>query len=510
VILTPLSVNLDQLDPVQAVRPAAALLILAAAGMLLVYTFARDWQYAGYLVFLVYLFFFSFGHVVRFSLEQFPILYELQYQLVFLVAWLLILAVLCLKPVWSRLKRLVWLTPFLNLLFLVALAGPVYSTIHQALPGITADKAVASASEVGSEDHPIDCSASPDIYYIILDGYARSDVLQERYGIDNQPFLDYLHGKGFFVADESYSNYMQTIFSVASSLNFEYIDPPSGLQQDGAYFKAWIAHNALRQLLRQCGYRFIINQSGFYFTDDLAPDAVLSPWSSLTEFEGLLLAGSPYEILAHRLNFELNPQSFAAHRQRIRDSFAGLQEAYRLPGPKLVFAHIVSPHPPFVFDADGLEIQPAYPYSMNDGDDFKGTPEEYRDGYPKQVQFVNRQVQQVVDSLLANSETPPVIIIQADHGPGLGLDWDSPDNTCLWERTSILNAYYLPGIEADELYPSISPVNSFRVVLNQYFGTDLPLLADDTYFTSHRLTRQVIDITDRRTSRENCALLLAE
>ena len=93
-----------------------------------------------------------------------------------------------------------------------------------------------------------------------------------------------------------------------------------------------------------------------------------------------------------------------------------------MPGPKLVFAHIVSPHPPFVFDENGQALEPSSPYSMNDGDDYKGTLEEYRAGYPGQVRFVNRQLQQVVDALLAQSEAPPLIIIQGDHGPGMSLD----------------------------------------------------------------------------------------
>jgi len=507
VILTPLSVNLDQLDPAQALRPAIALFLLAAAGMLLFYALTRDWQYAAYLVFLVLLFFFSFGHLVRFSLEKVPLLYELLYQELFLVAWALLLVLLCTKPVWLRLRRLAWLTPFLNLLFLAALAAPLYTILSQELPVRAAGKPVASPPRPVSEESSLDCSKSPDIYYIILDGYARSDVLAERFGLDNQPFLDDLEEKGFFVAGESHSNYMQTIYSISSSLNFSFIDPPGGSQRDAVYFKDLIAHNALLEKLRACGYRFVINESGFYHTDDLAPDVVLSPWSTLTGFEGLLLSGSPYEVVGFYLNLDAPPQSYAAHRKRVTDTFTALQEAYRLPGPKLVYAHIISPHPPFVFGEAGWVIQPAYPYSMYDGDDYKGSLEEYLGGYPGQVRFVNRQVQQVVDSLLANSETPPVIILQADHGPGSGLDWSSPYNTCLWERTSILNAYFLPGIDPAVLYPAITPVNTFRVVLNEYFGTDLHLLPDEnTYFTSHRMPRQVIDISDRRNSRDNCEL----
>ncbi len=67
-------------------------------------------------------------------------------------------------------------------------------------------------------------SQPPDIYYIILDGYGRSDVLKNEYDYDNSDFLNGLRGLGFYVADCSQSNYAQTQISLASSLNFNYLD----------------------------------------------------------------------------------------------------------------------------------------------------------------------------------------------------------------------------------------------------------------------------------------------
>ena len=51
----------------------------------------------------------------------------------------------------------------------------------------------------------------------------------------------------------------------------------------------------------------------------------------------------------------------------------------------------------------------------------------------------------------------------------------------LREKVSILNAYYLPGADPQAVYPSISPVNSFRVVFSLYFGTNLSPLTDRTF-----------------------------
>jgi hypothetical protein len=53
------------------------------------------------------------------------------------------------------------------------------------------------------------------------------------------------------------------------------------------------------------------------------------------------------------------------------------------------------------------------------------------------------------------------------------------------EKFGILNAYYLPGVDPASagLNDRISPVNSFRIVFNAYFGADLPLLPDQTYLS---------------------------
>ncbi len=350
----------------------------------------------------------------------------------------------------------------------------------------------------------VDCSNTPDIYYIVLDGYGRADVLEELYGLDNQPFLEYLRRKGFYVASESYANYMQTIFSLPSSLNFNFIAPAEKGVSDQLYFSNLVRYNDVMATLKRCGYRTIAIESGFFFTDHPEVDVYLERGTKLNKFESLLLAYSPVDVLAKELDLEPSEYSFKAHRQRVLFSFEKLEMLYKMTGPKFVFAHIISPHPPFVFDRSGRPIDPAGSYYIADGDDYKGTLDDYLLGYPAQVQFVNQKLEQVIAAILENSSSPPIIILQGDHGPGSRLDWSSPAQTCLWERTPILNAFYLPGEGERLLYPSISPVNLFRVVLNAYFGANLPLLEDATYFTSHRLEDQAIDITEERSSRANC------
>jgi len=89
------------------------------------------------------------------------------------------------------------------------------------------------------------------------------------------------------------------------------------------------------------------------------------------------------------------------------------------------------------------------------------------------VTFLNQKLLEMVDEILSESKTPPVIILQGDHGP-----WLQPNP----QQFFILNAYYVPG-HIQELYSNISPVNSFRLVFNAFFGANYDMLKDITYYS---------------------------
>ena len=132
--------------------------------------------------------------------------------------------------------------------------------------------------------------------------------------------------------------------------------------------------------------------------------------------------------------------------------------------PTFTFAHILIPHPPLVFDSDGSILMDTGYYG---GDNASSLNEEYEmDGYKKQVQFISKQIEEIVRQILSESEKEPIIIIQADHGK-------EGDN-----RSKILNLYHFPNQLYTSLYPSITPVNTFRVVFDEFFGFDYPLVED--------------------------------
>jgi hypothetical protein len=171
----------------------------------------------------------------------------------------------------------------------------------------------------------------------------------------------------------------------------------------------------------------------------------------------------------------------------MRFSFSTLSQLSLSSGPKFVYAHIIAPHPPFVVDAEGNPIEPGYAFGLNDADEFPLGRDRYRDGYVGQVQFVNQQLKGTIDALLRNSARPPIILLQADHGPGQFTDFGSAERTCLKERLSVFSAYYLPGLPTSSVPPDITPVNLFRLIFNRYFGTELPLLPNRFFYNGDPL-----------------------
>ena len=148
-----------------------------------------------------------------------------------------------------------------------------------------------------------------------------------------------------------------------------------------------------------------------------------------------------------------------------------------------MFAHIVAPHPPFVFGPDGSARRTRIkPFLFADGNQFPGPRSEYQAGYRDQMKFVIAKTKALIESLLSTAGPEPVIIIHGDHGPGLHLNWESAEQTDLEERLGIFAAYRFSG--SRPLSQTISsPVNGARALATQYFGANLPNLPDESFFS---------------------------
>ena len=355
-------------------------------------------------------------------------------------------------------------------------------------------------------------SSGPDIYYIVMDRYARADTLRRRFGFDNTPFLDALRDRGFYVADRSLANYPKTAHSLAASLNMEYLGFLTEMAGPGS--DDWnpvydlLRNFRVARALQEAGYRYVHIGSRWEPTriDPSADVNVVS--SGLSEFAQVLYGTtllSPVARFTGVLAESLDPRE--RERHRVLSQFERLAEAGTADRPTFVFAHILLPHEPYLFEADGGEVtgseEAARPFEVN---------------FINQLRYANRRLLGVIDALLARpAGDRPVVLLQADEGPHpqgyladeVHYDWTRASDADLDEKFAILNAYYLPGItdrgktatggpSRRRLYPSISPVNSFRVVFDAYLGADLPLLPDRSYvFVDEEHLYDFEDVTGR-------------
>ncbi len=301
----------------------------------------------------------------------------------------------------------------------------------------------------------------PDIYYFIFDRYPSSEVLRNFYHYDNEPFLNQLRAAGFRIIDGAVANYPMTHLSLASSLNMNYLGPT---YQGRLHYTPFVKRSLVVQTLKKAGYRYI--HLGSWYeptrTNPLADRNVKDPWM-ISEFGTALLATTPYHL-------------FVPSNDRFRQGLYildQLEEVHRERGPKFVFAHVLLPHPPYVFDRDGSQVS-----------DRQGASRTEKENFLNQLEFLNGRIARIIESLTAGSRTPPIIILQGDEGPYLDTSEKGIGHLEMWrKRAGILNAYHFPGGDPD-LYDTITPVNTFRFLFSRYFGAPLDLLDDRTYYWS--------------------------
>ena len=302
----------------------------------------------------------------------------------------------------------------------------------------------------------------PDVYYILPDMYLNSSALSKYFNYDNKEFLDYLKSKGFAIAPQSRSNYPSTYLTLSSLFNMRYLDEYENeelrtLTDYGPLYKM-IENNDVVDFFKSRGYIFV--HSGTRYTGKQA-DINLRKWT-INRLSQLLIDSSIMRIVQQRDHF-IQRIIVQGMRNNILNTFKTLIEAPSIKGPKFVFFHITSPHWPYLFGKNGEKVS----IRFTDIENIKQTDE--MEAYLNQLIFINKNLKETVDSILSNSDTPPVIIIQSDHGINFLLD--EPDLAL-----QNFSAYYLPGKKREILPASMTPVNTFRFIFDQYFDTNYGLL----------------------------------
>jgi hypothetical protein len=342
----------------------------------------------------------------------------------------------------------------------------------------------------------------PDIYLILLDKYEGSRVLGPQYGFDNRGFEDSLRARGLIVPGHAQANYIHTSLALAAMLNFDYLDDlPKRFGVDNENWELvypLVENNRLATFLRDHGYRYVFFPSAFAATrrSRIADAQLPLPSQIRPEFESVWLWTTPMQaahLLACRVaGCRVYSFSYAPESAELLDwKFAQLPNLAGGERPVFAFAHLALPHEPYVYYGSCAHRQPYWPL-----DDTEDTI-VVKQAYVAQIECLNRKLLVLIDAIQKRASTPPVILLQADHGHGrLGRIAPGLDAVAPWqvaERRAVFAAYALPGVPADEVSDSITPVNIVRLMLRHYFSADLPNRPDVTYWSGwtrpYRFTR---------------------
>jgi len=482
-VLSLYAANMDEIFINSIGRLLIVLTLSTAVLLILFYWLTRDWQKSGLYLGFILLLFFTYGHIHTFKevavggIQIFRHKYLLAIWLLIGVAGLIMI---------RQLKDLNPLTAFANTMSVVMLFFPIINIgrymIEERVYNPTVGTQTSSPFKMSVP------SPAPDVYFIVLDAYGRADILQKLFGYDNSGFINELQDIGFYVVECSQSNYARTQLSIASTLNMDYVPnlvPDIYADEVKYWISPLLLHSQVRGSFEKLGYKTVAFYNGYPRVHWEDADYYLQPEersflseqldSKLTSFEVMFLNTTLFSAYIDSQTAGTQITSNPSRREADMYMLAKLPKIPQIVGPKFVYAHLMLPHPPFVFGPNGEEV------TIGISGDGLNDVQEYQDGasrigYRDQLIYTNSRIIPVLREIIGNSPTPPIIVLESDHGPtGYGGAINRMGN---------FMAYYFPGKDvAEAAYPSITPVNSFRLVFNEYFGGEYPLLDDDSYYS---------------------------
>jgi hypothetical protein len=413
--------------------------------------------FASFVLLFIHFFFGSFHDVLK---QWFDASFITKYS----VLLPLLLVIIIVKFIWLKRRKpsLLKLTLYLNLLLVLLIL----------VDGV---RAIAPLLEDKSRTIVEYNTAPQDIYLIVLDEYAGQDALKELFSYDNSPFFDQLTQRGFHVVPHSRSNYNYTPFSMASTLNMQYLQlkDTGRLKPDVVYAMRMIHDNEVVRTLQQ--RNVIYNYSVFDMKGRPAPvDESFIP-SKTRLITAQTLLSRVYRDLGYHLSatFGIKAVIKSQDYRELRNNnllydLTWKQASAPRTGPQFVYTHLMMPHYPYYFDRNGKPLDPA-----------RILPEENnanRQDYVEYLQYVNKKILALADHILKSS-MESVIIIMSDHG---FRHFREPVDRKYHFMN--LNAVYLPKQRYNSFPDSLSNVNTFRVVFNEIFEEKLPMLKDSSIY----------------------------
>src|SRR6266496_4865955 len=468
--------NIQEMDPYAIWQAVITSVVITAVISFLYLVIFRSWTRAALPASFTLLLIFTYGHVFNLINGIGVAGVVVGRHRNFMVLWALFL--LAGLYIFSRLK----ITPaFTNTLNTVALSMVALILIQIIFFFIRSGlKSDGSQPLLPALPTTSNSATKRDVYYILIDAYSRSDLLKKRFNVDESDFISQLTAMGFFIPRCTQSNYDTTYPSVASSLNMNYLDA-LGIDQanaSGADYKPLVHHSLARKTFEELGYQTVtfklphptidINDSTYYF-DYFKNESGLDESGSLS-FQYLFLNTTILRPVVAYLEANkdsvklsafwskwlpttssVNSREYKQYQQNVY-ALESLANIPNLPGRKFVYAHLLITHQPYVFYPDG-SFHPAL--AQHDG--------AYRD----QVLFAKKRIPEILKTIIERSNPKPIIVLQSDHSYVFGQD-----------RVKNINAYYFPDSDKKGLYDTITPVNTFRLIFNTYFGEHFELLPD--------------------------------
>ncbi len=493
ITFTNFSTNQNRLPLNELVTVSVAFIFLALCLCFLFYFFIRSQRRSALIATTIIFYFFYFPTIAR-------AIGGSNFELAILAAGLVISVYLCCEL--SRTPNDEHLSFILNCLFIVLVLPPLISIVTYQMQQ-SPNRPVAQ--DIFPDIPYTSIPNGPDVWHLVFDRYASQETLARVYSFDNHPFLDSLRQRGFSVADNAFANYQRTAHSMASTLNIDYLKKLSpGIDRENTDWLpvyTVLQNHRIGRLFTQWHYNFYHLGSWWNPTRTNPVATENRNFRDMPESFRSIMSQSLFGRLG--LNDIISwPYTNNRHDQcqRIYFQFNELTQLANSNEKKYILAHILLPHPPFVMDATGKckTLQEAATSSR-------------QHNYLDQLIFANTQILALVDAIQKGAR-PAVIILQSDEGPWpekyvgnealIGQDvtpvkWKDVSRQDLREKTQILYAIYGAGFPADQLVKHLSPVNTYRMILNQYFGFNLPMLPDKSYiFIDNRRLYTFQDITN--------------
>lgn len=375
--------NLSQIPSFAVIRSALITLVITGAVWLLNLLFFRNWLKAGLGASLSLLVFFTYGHLYN-LVKMAPLLTPWLGRHRVLLAGVWIGLILVYVFLWRTRKPLYALNQITNVigLFLV-----LFVSVQILVFQLGHASSLQTQSQTRPEKPAINQEGGRDVYYILLDTYGRQDYLAS-IGIDNSEFVRQLEARGFIVDSCAQANYDLTAFSLATSLNMDYLDAlqvpthPELADEKSEELEGLLKHSRVRREFEQMGYQTITFKAVYPWIDITDSDVYFDPerdTSILQRQEALNFQYLYFSTTALRpltdymaedslekinllpawmLNFA-QPQDTLWNTREYRSyalnqySLTMLETVPDLPGKKFVYAHLFSTHIPFVYRRNG-------------------------------------------------------------------------------------------------------------------------------------------------------------